>query len=167
MVKPKLVFSQLYNKIFSFTLKKTKQMTLKDKTIGTKIRMWRVAKELSQENVADELKISKNSYMKIESNEVSVTFERLEQIAQILGISILKLISLGEGSMIITGNSQTNEHGTNIFLNQGAENDIMLELEKLRIEKKADKEHIQHLTEQLNSLKEIIALMKNSSKGMS
>jgi transcriptional regulator with XRE-family HTH domain len=53
-------------------------MTLKDKTIGTKIRMWRVAKELSQENVADELKISKNSYMKIENNEVSVTFERLE-----------------------------------------------------------------------------------------
>jgi transcriptional regulator with XRE-family HTH domain len=146
-------------------------MILKGKTIGTKIRIWRIVKERSQENMAEDLKISKNSYMKIESNEVSVTYERLEQIAKIFGISILKLISLGEGSMFITGNSQTNEHGTNIFLNQGDDSDVMLELEKLRIEKKADKEHIEHLTEQLNSskeqlnsLKEIIALMKNAVK---
>jgi transcriptional regulator with XRE-family HTH domain len=138
-------------------------MTLKDKTIGTKIRVWRGIKELTQENMANELNISKNSYMKIESNEVNITLERLEQIAKIFKISPLQLLALGEGHTV-TGNTQSNENGTNILLSIGADNQIILELEKLKVQQKADKEHIEHLIEQNNSLKEIITLLKSQNK---
>ena len=145
-------------------------MTLKDKTIGTKIRVWRGIKEPTQENMAIELNISKNSYMKIESNEVNLTLERLEQIAKVFKISPLQLLALGEGHTV-TGNTQSNEHGTNILLSIGTENQVLLELEKRKIESTADKKRIDDLSEliknqkeQIQNLNEIIALMKNQGK---
>jgi hypothetical protein len=37
---------------------------------------------------------------------------------------------------------------------------VLLEIEKLKVQQKADKEYIEHLLEQVTNLKEIIALMK-------
>lgn len=62
------------------------------KSIGTRIRHLRLSKDLSQENMAETLKIAKNSYAKIERNEVKHIHEKLEPIANILGIPLIELL---------------------------------------------------------------------------
>jgi transcriptional regulator with XRE-family HTH domain len=52
--------------------------------IGHKIRQLREGRNLSQENMAEALKISVTGYGKIERNEVDINIERLQEIAQAL-----------------------------------------------------------------------------------
>ena len=52
--------------------------------IGLKIRQLREGRNLSQENMAEALKISVTGYGKIERNEVDINIERLQEIAQAL-----------------------------------------------------------------------------------
>jgi transcriptional regulator with XRE-family HTH domain len=47
--------------------------------IGTKIRKIREIKGLSQENIAKELSMSITGYGKIERNEVSINFDKLQK----------------------------------------------------------------------------------------
>ena len=60
--------------------------------IGTKIRQIRELKGLSQENMANELGLSVTGYGKIERNELSLNYERLLQISEILKVKIENLI---------------------------------------------------------------------------
>ena len=52
--------------------------------IGHKIRQLREGRNLSQENMAEALKISVTGYGKIERNEVDINIERLQEIAHAL-----------------------------------------------------------------------------------
>jgi transcriptional regulator with XRE-family HTH domain len=67
-------------------------------TISTKIRNLRIIKGYSQENMAQMLHLSLNSYSKIERDEVKTSTERLEQIANVLGIKVIDIINFGEES---------------------------------------------------------------------
>ncbi len=55
--------------------------------VGNKIRELREKKRLSQENMADMLKMSVNGYGKIERDEVSINLQRLQEIAKALDTS--------------------------------------------------------------------------------
>ena len=52
--------------------------------VGSKIRQIRELRNLSQENMAEALKMSVNGYSKIERNEVDINIERLQQVAGVL-----------------------------------------------------------------------------------
>lgn len=60
--------------------------------IGEKIRLERLAKNYSQENMAWELGISQPAYSKIERNETKITVAMIYQIAEILKVSPLKFL---------------------------------------------------------------------------
>lgn len=60
--------------------------------IGDRIRVCRVEKKLSQENVANEIGISITAYSKIERGLTNVSISRLEQIATCLGVSLTRLM---------------------------------------------------------------------------
>jgi len=60
--------------------------------IGTKVRQIRELKGLSQENMANELGLSVTGYGKIERNEVSLNYERLLRISEILDVKLETLI---------------------------------------------------------------------------
>ena len=60
--------------------------------IGTKIRQIRELKGLSQENMANELGLSVTGYGKIERNELSLNYERLLKISEILNVKLENLI---------------------------------------------------------------------------
>lgn len=62
---------------------------------GTKIRLARQKKGLSQENMAQVLGITQPAYSHIERNAGSLTIERLQKIAQYLEVSIAELLSEG------------------------------------------------------------------------
>lgn len=58
-----------------------------------KIRTFREQKQLTQEDVAERLFMSVSGYSKIERGETRLNMERLEQIAEILEVDILELLS--------------------------------------------------------------------------
>lgn len=62
-------------------------------TIGEKIRHFRKLKGLSQDDLAYELDISLTAYSKIERNITDVNFSRLSQIAKVLNITLVDLLS--------------------------------------------------------------------------
>ena len=66
------------------------------KSIGEKIRHVRVLKNISQADVAKKLGIITTSYSKIERNEVVPNYTRLEEIAKILDVTLVELITVSE-----------------------------------------------------------------------
>lgn len=61
--------------------------------VGHKVRELREAKRLTQEQMAELLKMSVNGYGKIERNEVDVNIERLQQLSQALDTPLEEIIS--------------------------------------------------------------------------
>ncbi len=61
---------------------------MNNKQLLTNIRKARVAQDLKQEYVAEQLEISSSTYSKIESGAVKLSAYRLQQIALILNISV-------------------------------------------------------------------------------
>lgn len=57
-------------------------------SIGKQIRKIRLEKELSQENVAADLGISKGAFSKIENGTTNVPLSRLLQIASVLEVDV-------------------------------------------------------------------------------
>ncbi len=98
------------------------------KTIADKIRLLRLERGFSQENMADSLGISTTSYGDIERGKTDITLSRLMQIAKIYGINLLTL--LGEAPSL----ALEIQH---------------LELEKLKIENEKLRLENQYLREKL------------------
>ncbi|MCL2097176.1 MAG: helix-turn-helix domain-containing protein [Bacteroidales bacterium] len=61
------------------------------KKLGDRIRLLRMDKELTQENMAIDLGISITAYSKIERGQTNISYLRLLQIAEVLGVSSLKI----------------------------------------------------------------------------
>ncbi len=65
--------------------------------VGDKISDLRTLKKFSQENMATMLDMSLGAYGDIERNKKKdLTLARLEQIADVLGVSVLDILSFGE-----------------------------------------------------------------------
>jgi transcriptional regulator with XRE-family HTH domain len=64
--------------------------------IGEKIRSIRTLKGFSQENMADMLDISLPTYADIERGKKDVTINRLEQIAEKLGVTLNDVLAFNE-----------------------------------------------------------------------
>ncbi|MVM38160.1 helix-turn-helix domain-containing protein [Spirosoma sp. HMF3257] len=62
-------------------------------SISEKIRIERLQRGLSQENMADLLNLSTTAYGDIERGKTDLTLSRMTQIASVLGISLLTLLS--------------------------------------------------------------------------
>lgn len=77
--------------------------------LGTKIRKIRELKGLSQENMAHALEMSQAGYGKIERDEVSVTYDKLNRIAEILETQIENIINFDEKTVITNFNPKINQ----------------------------------------------------------
>ncbi|ATP55363.1 hypothetical protein CPT03_02230 [Pedobacter ginsengisoli] len=64
--------------------------------VGNNIRKIREVREIKQAYIAQKLDISLTSYGKIERNEVDISVKRLNQIADILGVSVAFIVSFNE-----------------------------------------------------------------------
>jgi transcriptional regulator with XRE-family HTH domain len=67
-----------------------------------KIRMLREGIRLSQEYVAEKLNITQQEYSKMEKNPKNATFERLQQLSEVLGVKINRIV--GDDDMYILQN---------------------------------------------------------------
>jgi len=79
------------------------------KFVLEKIKQYRVFKGYTQVDIADKLNITSQNYQLIESGKISVTLDRVEKIAEILGIDVLDLFGLNEKQ-----SSQTEKENENL-----------------------------------------------------
>jgi len=60
--------------------------------VGENIRLARIRKKLSQQNMADELNITQAAYSKLERDETKMDIDRIYEIAEILEMSPFDLM---------------------------------------------------------------------------
>lgn len=123
--------------------------------INEKIRSLREDRALSQEEVAERMSISPNTYGKIERGETKLTLAKLEQIADIFDIDIVELISNEDKTSYQVTHYGT---GTNAF-NIG--NEVLIaENEKLKLILVHKDEIIERQKQEILLLKEMLEFLK-------
>ncbi|AZI14123.1 helix-turn-helix domain-containing protein [Avibacterium paragallinarum] len=123
--------------------------------INEKIRKLREAKDWSQEQMADRMHMSLNGYAKIERGETKLYLDKLEQIAQVLDIDFVELISSGEKNVFLQINE--NSHLGSSFQGNN-ETSLMIEIEKLKL----SLAHSQQLLEEKETLLQKLLEQKDS-----
>jgi transcriptional regulator with XRE-family HTH domain len=128
-------------------------------SVHEKIRLIRETKGLTQEQVAEKLKISVNAYGDIERGNNDVKLSRLKQIAEFFEIKLSDLFELTEkGTLNIYFSGCEQNENNKLYIGASA---IEFEKQQLIIELK-DKE-IAMQQREIENLKEIIALLKKET----
>ncbi len=81
--------------------------------VGHRIRAIRIVQDISQDFVADKLNISQPAYSKIESNETKLTFDKVEQIASILGVEVDEILNFDKSNVFNNCNQSGTFSGVN------------------------------------------------------
>ena len=68
--------------------------------LGSRIRTLRNAKRLTQEQVADQIGISRQKYARIESGVNSITFEILFKVANVLDVTVGDITKVLEETLV-------------------------------------------------------------------
>ena len=130
--------------------------------VQEKIRFMRELKNLSQEEVAAKLGMSTYGYSKIERGETKANFPKLEEIAEVLEIDLMELLTFGEKNVAcLIGDNNPNSN--NISQIVGSESEVRFEVQKLQLVV----EHLQSTLIQKDKdiarLEEIVVLLKNAN----
>ncbi len=94
------------------------------KNIGNSIRLARVTKGLSQQNMADELDLTVASYSNIERGVTDITVSRLIEISKLLNVSIYQLLEEDKES-----SSRVSERATNYSTSSVSLHSLQLKIE--------------------------------------
>ncbi len=132
-------------------------------TFGSKVRLLRNIKGYSQQYVAHMLNLSENSFRKIENDTVIPKLERKQQIAKILGISIEDLEAMGEGNAIFYSSVQCETGGfvgSNGVVHNNNPKELIIEIDKLKIQLHAKDQRITDLEKHLKNLEMVVELLK-------
>lgn len=126
--------------------------------INEKIRILREERFLSQEQMAEKMQLSPNSYGKLERGETKLTFEKLEKIANIFDLDIVELINTGEKTSYQVMHYGT---GTNAFNITSEAQELVAENEKLQLIIAHKNEILEKQQQEIHLLKEMLELLKN------
>lgn len=126
--------------------------------VHEKIQRIRVLNDLTQDEMAEKLSMSKNGYAKIEHGETDVQLSRLEQIAKIFGLTVKDIFNLLDEKSVFNFNHRKNQNQYN-YINSPKE--LTQELEKLHLLIEEKEKQLALQQEQIEQLKEIILLLKN------
>ena len=118
------------------------------KKLGNKIRMFRLVKEFTQENMAEALTMSVSGYSKIERGETDITLSRIEEIAHVFGVSSADLLT--ESTNVIH-NIGTNSVGVNNLYGGEVKLEQDKRYEQLEKELASLKEQFQEMAKQLKA----------------
>ena len=95
--------------------------------VHEKIRKIRELKNFSQENMAEQLQMSVNGYAKIERGEVGLQMDKLEKIADVLGMDVVDLLTVEKNLVFLNMENSTNS--ANYYASQ---EQYVIEIEKLK-----------------------------------
>lgn len=123
-----------------------------------KIRQLREQKELTQDQMAEKLSMSKAGYAKIERGETHSNFNKLEQILAVFEMNLVDFVLFGEDKNISINNSEN--YSTSNFSVILADKNTSFELEKLNLIIAHQNEMITQLKQENSVLKDMISLLK-------
>lgn len=130
-------------------------------SVNEKVRLFRELNQWSQEEMAERMNMSVAGYAKIERGETNISLHKLKQIASVLQIDLLDLVSTHDSCVILVGGENNQNHfRNNYYGNQAAE----LEVEKLKLELKHKDELLKQRENELETLKDIVNLLKQQMK---
>lgn len=118
--------------------------------IGDKIRKVRELKGYKQEYVAEQLGMSVTAYGNIERNDSSITFDKLEEIAGILEVSVQDILNIPEQfnvHSIVNSQVGFSQSGFNYYANKRDGNEEIPEIS-------AYKKSIEHLEKEIDYLRQ-------------
>lgn len=95
-----------------------------------KIKVFRMLKGWSQEQIAEKLEMSVAGYSNIERGETDIQISRLKRIAEVMDVDLLELFSFGEKNVILLNG--TNSNSPFCFLQKEQEK-FSLELQKSQL----------------------------------
>lgn len=95
--------------------------------VHEKVRKIRELKNFSQENMAEQLQMSVNGYEKIERGEVGLQMDKLEKIADVLGMDVVDLLTVEKNLVFLNMENSTNS--ANYYASQER---YVIEIEKLK-----------------------------------
>jgi transcriptional regulator with XRE-family HTH domain len=135
-------------------------------SVNEKIKLIREAKGLTQEQVAEKLGISPTAYGNIERGDNDPKLSRLQEISDVLGITVSELLDLTDKTVlnINLNRKDKGKNKYNVYLSSSSE----LEKQQLIIELK-DKElamqqrEIENLKVQITQLQKINALLEKNT----
>ena len=130
-------------------------------SVNEKVRLFRELNQWSQEEMAERMNMSVAGYAKIERGETNISLHKLKQIASVLQIDLLDLVSTHDSGVILVGGENNQNHfRNNYYGNQVAE----LEIEKLKLELKHKDELLKQRENELETLRDIVNLLKQQMK---
>jgi len=130
-------------------------------SVNEKVRLFRELNQWSQEEMAERMNMSVAGYAKIERGETNISLHKLKQIASVLEIDLLDLVSTHDSGVILVGGENNQNHfRNNYYGNQVAE----LEVEKLKLELKHKDELLKQRENELETLRDIVNLLKQQMK---
>lgn len=119
--------------------------------VNEKIRLMREMNDWTQEDMAERMAMSLNSYSKLERGESKLYLEKLEKAAEVFEVDITDLLSLGKQGLIYLVNKENSGNNSGFYF--GNTDNLNFELEKLRLT-------ISHLQASLADKQEIITQQK-------
>ncbi|WP_227431156.1 helix-turn-helix domain-containing protein [Psychrobacter sp. I-STPA6b] len=125
-------------------------------TVQETIRQLREQKNWSQEDMAERMGMSKNGYAKIERGESNLGVKRLQQIADILGISAGDLL---ENKNLICLISENSMYSSNYY---GDAQALSVENEKLKLMLEHKEEIITQKDSEINTLRALVKVLQSS-----
>jgi transcriptional regulator with XRE-family HTH domain len=114
--------------------------------IGTKVKKLRELRNFTQEFMAASLEMTPSGYGKIERNESEVSYQKLEKIAEVLGIKVEDIVSFNESLVFNVMHNQTGITNGYVVNNHSVSDN----------EKKLYEDMIAQLKEEVATLKKII-----------
>lgn len=131
-------------------------MSQLSKSIGNKIKNIRIQKNLTQESLAEKLYMTPAGYGKIERGDTDLTIKKLEQICEVLEISVFHIITLDETNIFNVTHSVQGVWGhINTYNTQKDEATQQL-IQTLTTDKNELRQQIREQSETIKRLLEII-----------
>lgn len=134
--------------------------------VNEKIRLLRELNSWTQEDMAEKLHMSLNSYASLERGESKLHLAKLEQVAQVFDIEVLDLLALERQGLIFLVNGDGDNNNPTISY-YGNSNQSSVEIEKLKLTLKHKDELLQQQktllaqqAEQITTLKELVAVLQ-------
>lgn len=127
-----------------------------------KIKNLRIVNQMTQEQIANELHITKGAYGRLERGETKISEKRLREVAEIFKIHVSELLAQDKNLVLLL--SENSDYSANYYLTNES---VLAELEKAKTtiqyqQKLLDSkdELLAQKDNEITALKEIIALMK-------
>ncbi len=128
-------------------------------SVNEKIRKVRESKAWSQEQMAEKLNMSLNGYAKIERGETKLYLDKLEQIAQVFDIDVVELMQSDGKNICFQIESPLGS-----VYQGGGETQLLIEIERLKLELSHAREKESLLTKMLDQKDSEIQALKDLLK---